>query len=345
MNSTDARNIQILEPIGAAVDKTSEILFRPFNLAKWLAIGFAAWLAYLGTGGGGGGGGGNYDLGDHGGGGFHPEFDEFKRDVVAHLPLILSIGGAVLLLILLIVVLVLWLRSRGQFIFLNSVARNSTAIADPWRRYSREGNSLFLFKLVLTFINIAAVLVFVIPLGFIAWALAETDFEFIAAGQIVIASFLVLAIFIVSLLFAAVSTLTTDFAVPIMYTQKRAVTEAWKNLLKIISAHKLTIFLYLLLVLLINIVLGIGAAAVFLFACCFCCVSCLFMIPILGGYLFKVATLPLWVWRRAYSACFLAQFGPEYDVFMNPDAPAAPAPAAPSPSGDQPFRSPEVDLT
>jgi hypothetical protein len=343
METSQSRNISVLEPIGAAVDKTSEILFRPFVLSKWFALGLVVWLAALGS----GGGGGNFNYGfNERGGNFHNEMNELKNAVVSNLPVILMVGSAVALFILVLSIVFLWIRTRFQFIFLNSVAQNSTEIGNPWRRYAAQGNSLFLFKLILMFINIAGILCFVIPLVLIILALAETDFKVIAAGQIVIAALIVLGIVIVSLLFSIVYNLTTDLVVPVMYIQNLSVTQGWKRLLKLMSEHLGAMILYLLFIFLISIALGMGTAAIGVAACCcLCCVSWVFLIPLVGGYLFTVLTLPLWVWRRAYSAFFMAQFGPEYSVFSNPQAAVVPVHVTVTPKDpNEPPHSPELDF-
>src|SRR3954447_1556541 len=46
-----SRKIEIFAPFSAALDLTKLILFQPFDIAKWLVIGFAAFLAQLGGGG------------------------------------------------------------------------------------------------------------------------------------------------------------------------------------------------------------------------------------------------------------------------------------------------------
>src|SRR6185503_4909157 len=45
-------------------------------------------------------------------------------------------------------VLITWISSRGRFIFLDNVARERAAIVEPWRRFKRIGNSLFVWRLV-----------------------------------------------------------------------------------------------------------------------------------------------------------------------------------------------------
>ena len=64
-----------------------------------------------------------------------------------------------------------------------------------------------------------------------------------------------------------------------------------------------------------------------------CCLACCFLlVPFVG----TVVLLPILVFKRAYSLYYLAQYGPEYDVFPPPappppsDAPIAPlAPITP----------------
>ena len=54
-------NISPLNPIGPAWNRMLKILFKPFDLKKWLILGFCVFLAQCGTGGNaGGGGGGNF---------------------------------------------------------------------------------------------------------------------------------------------------------------------------------------------------------------------------------------------------------------------------------------------
>ena len=51
MNGND-RKIEILTPFNLALQWTTQVLFRPFDLEKWLVIGFAAFLSHLAGGSG-----------------------------------------------------------------------------------------------------------------------------------------------------------------------------------------------------------------------------------------------------------------------------------------------------
>ena len=40
--------VSVIDPIGPAIERVRTVLFRPFDLGKWLVIGFSAWLAQYG---------------------------------------------------------------------------------------------------------------------------------------------------------------------------------------------------------------------------------------------------------------------------------------------------------
>src|SRR3954470_5340850 len=116
-----SRKIEIFAPFSAALDLTKLILFQPFDIAKWLVIGFAAFFAQFG-----GGGIGNFNPGRlWGKDNWDWKFHSFSQDVSDStnampgwvLPLIVV---GVLLLIAIAVVL-LWVGTRGRFIFTDCV--------------------------------------------------------------------------------------------------------------------------------------------------------------------------------------------------------------------------------
>src|SRR4029450_5823421 len=138
-------------------------LFQPFDLRKWLVIGFAAWLANLG---GGGGGAGNFNYPDN-----RREDAQKLNETIGQIPQPVLITGICVLIcfVLLLIVLFAWLRARGRFILVDCIVRNRAAIVEPWKELRAEGNSFFLFSLLVVLALIATILItgFVLIVPFI----------------------------------------------------------------------------------------------------------------------------------------------------------------------------------
>src|SRR5689334_18151282 len=111
-------NISVTEPMSPALERVKQILFRPFDLGKWFVIGFCAWLAYLGE-----QGGFNGNFGNHSGGGqngdIHQQFDHARQVFLENLYWIVPLGIGLFVLMLAFWVLMIWLSSRGKFMFLH----------------------------------------------------------------------------------------------------------------------------------------------------------------------------------------------------------------------------------
>jgi len=64
----------------------------------------------------------------------------------------------------------------------------------------------------------------------------------------------------------------------------------------------------------ILLAMGIGAILLVVILLTCCIAGCLMLIPYIG----TVLILPILTFQRAYSAFYLAQFGPDFDVFPEP---------------------------
>jgi hypothetical protein len=310
MGLENPQRISVIDPIGQAIEHVRLMLFKPFDLSKWLVIGFCAWLAQLGQGGGGGGGGNGWKDYGHGG----PIMETIKSSVIAHLAVIIFVAAIVIPIIIIIAVALCWLRSRGQFMFLHCVAGNKAEVAVPWNKFARHGNSLFLFRIVLGFIGFLVIGIPIAASIFAGFTMCVTGFN--PAAIIGLTGAIFVAV-VVAVLFGLIAKFTTDFVVPIMSLHTESCVAGWKQCLALISGNKAQIALYILFQILIHTVIAFISLTICLVTCCCCCcLLVLFVLPYVG----TVILLPLIAFKRAYSFFYLRQFGTQFDVFSGQPA-------------------------
>jgi len=295
--------ISFVDPLSRAVERMRQTLFQPFNLVKWLVLGFSAWLAGLASGAGGGTGASNLDQQnwDHPGDMVHDlghAWDWFVENIF-----LLPLGLLLISLVLVVVLLLLWISSRAKFIFLDNVVHDRAHIVEPWKRFQRLGNSLFLWR----FGFVVACFVVLMGVALLVFAPAATlSFNDAVRGLSFAGMFFgVLLVLVIALVIAYVLLLLENFVIPIMYRFDLKATEAWRAFLPWLRAHPGWFFLYGLFVLLVAIPL------LFVIALLVCCTCCIVALPYVG----TVILLPLWVSYRALGPEFLAQFDPKFDVF------------------------------
>jgi len=299
--------VSVIDPIGPAFEKVKTILFRPFDIGRWFTIGFCAWLAYLGSGGGGGGGGGNRANIKSGSNEVREFFEQSKEFVMVNLAWIIPIAVVVIFLAIFIWLLLMWLSSRGRFMFLHCVAHNKAEVVAPWTKFRRHANSLFLFRIVLGLIGFFVIgLPVLLAIGvIIAMIAADGAIAFGVLGLVIIGLIIVFG----AIIFGVISKFTMDFVVPIMFLRTTSCLTGWQELLTILSVNKARFFLYILFQLAIGIAIGAIILTIVLVTCC--CAACFLAIPYIG----TVILLPIHVFTRSYSLLYLKQFGPEFDVF------------------------------
>ncbi|MGC2353227.1 MAG: hypothetical protein WA496_07505, partial [Candidatus Udaeobacter sp.] len=215
------------------------------------------------------------------------------------------IGVCVLIsLVLVLIVLFAWLRARGGFMFIDCIVKNRGAVAEPWREFRKEGNSYFLFSLVvgLCFLIFAALL----SLPLIILAIKGRYYFFIHRDQlnIYLISAIAAWVFII-LLLVLVWALIANFMTPVMYRRRCRAYEAFRAVTTLIAANPGEILLYCLFLIVLALATVIVACLV---TCATCCIAA---IPYIG----TVILLPVFVLLRSFSLLFLRQFGPEYDVW------------------------------
>jgi len=298
-------NISVIDPLRPAIEKVKVILFRPFELRKWFIIGFCAWLAYLGK-----SGGPNFNFGykkhqeD-----FQAEFQYAKDFIIDNLPWVVLAAVTAVVVMIILWLLLTWLSSRGRFMFLHCVAQNKAEVKVPWTKLKQHANNLFLFRIVLGIIAFFATGLLCLPVIFLVVIMVKSNagLSLTPLFGIIILS---LVILVLSIAFFLVHKFTTDFVVPIMFLRTTSCVAGWREFLQILSAKKGAFILYILF----QIVIAMAIVAIILAAVCItcCCAACILSIPYIG----TVLMLPLLVFKRSYSLCFLRQFGPAFDVFI-----------------------------
>jgi hypothetical protein len=308
--------IQFLGPLNRAWGRMKIALFRPFDIHKWFVVGFNAFLAALMEGNGGGGGGRVSKSGNFG------EFIHFPREAWSWFqnnPAWTAVILFAIVVVIAVVVALTWLSSRGVFMFLDNVARDTVEVARPWREYEKEGNSLFVWRLLFGLVTF-------IVFGALFAAFFIRGAEIYDSGRGLELSLpLIMGLGLLSLAFVLVwgyiALFLKDFVAALMYKHRISCGRAWRMFLDVFKKAPMHFIGYGLLVFVLTIM---AVIAVILIGFGTCCIGFfLLIIP----YINVVATLPLWYTYRAFSLEFLSQFGPDCDVFpvKAPEAPAVPA--------------------
>lgn len=317
-------SVSVTDPISPALQRVKKILFAPFDLKKWFVIGFCAWLSSCGeTGGGGGGGGGS---GNQGGG--NVDRGDISRAletawnyVLDNLAWIVPLVILVILFGVAIWLVSVWLNSRGKFMLLHCVALNRGEIVVPWDNYGQHAHSLFLFQALLGAIAFLIIGPIVLACCFVLLAALMTEAPLV--GPIILVAIGILAILCISIVFAIIKKLLVDFVVPIMYLRTSSVTEAWGEFRGLASGNLGRFALYLLFSVVIAMVIG---TLLFILVIVTCCIAgCLMAIPYIGA----VLLLPVYVFKRAYSLCYLEQYGPDFTVIQEDEVELMPPSGVP----------------
>ena len=344
--------INFTHAFDSAWERMHVILFRPFDFGKWCAIGLSAFLAGFLQ--GGNGFNSFYNNSDNNRNSqqhtfWQPGLHGGITHDVAHaasnatnglgrglaslnLPFNPTIPGInpqhllvffgtlsalfivmVAVFVLALVLLIYWLGARGQFLFIDNVVRNRGAISWPWSYYARQANSLFLFYLLLLLIMIVAI----VPIVIVAILMAIPLFQqshWPAGGEIAVFVVLGLLYLAVIMVFSVALFVFREFGVPLMFRNGLMARDAFVTTMRLIMAYPGSIALFVLL----RIAIFIGVAIISVIACCLTC--CLALLPYIG----TVILLPVLVYVRCFTLDCLAQFGPQYDVWIVDVPPTAP---------------------
>ena len=313
----DFPKIEIFEPFGQAFEMMKRILFQPFDFTKWLVIGFAAFIS------GHGGTGFSYSSGNK----WNYKFHSHGADSLPSWGFPLLIGC--ITVGVLIGILLIWITSRGQFIFTDCVVKNRAAIVVPWKEYRREGNSLFFFTLGLGLVLLALLALLVL----MAFVLAPTLQGKLNHGFHVAGVLVAVLVGLGGLAAALVLGVITTFMVPVMYRRRCLARHAFSDVVRLISARPGPILLFVLF----GIVLIMAFMIISTVATCLTC--CCAGFP----YVSSVVLLPVFVWLLSFKLLFLRQFGSEFDVWATIEVPPVVMPQLPPGPPIEP-PAPSVDV-
>lgn len=281
-------------------ERVNYLLFKPFDIIKWLIFGFGAFLSSLGR--------SNY---------FNFSFRNFNFDDInktdlkeaffTTFPLFLVTIIGIFFIILAIFLIFLWLSSRGTFIFIHQLSKNSPEIIKPFKEYSHLADSLFFFRLFMILISFFLFLTLLIIFSFCFGFSLIFENPFNKLPMIIIIFISLLLAF----LFFLIDGLLFDFVAPLMLKRDEKVLKTFSLFLKELFFPN---FQYFLLFYLLKIGLIFGSTFLICLVTCFsCCMTC---IP----YISSVILLPISSFFRIFSLTFLSEFGKEYDIFAEEGA-------------------------
>jgi len=308
------RKLRMSALINYSIERTKLILFKPFSLKKWLCLLFIAWLSGAL---GGGNPGTNYtdtankqadvvQLPQAGQQADSPlPSSQVAQNALTYRPdsadnseLAGFIVGSVVVLILVslfagLVLLLLWLGARFKFVWFKAIVANDASIAAPFKQYGKEGNSLFLFYVMLLLVLVGFLFligVWVFAVGRVTgvfasesgWSLPELFSTFFIPGLVFLAGMLAVVIF---------GVYVDHFVVPIMALEQCGFKPAWRKFVVLFKENSSDFVLY------IFVLMGLGIAAamiVFLAA-----LACLVILALMAGVIFGIPYLLIAVFLKA----------------------------------------------
>jgi hypothetical protein len=288
---TATGRVSSLDAVAEAIEHTRKRLF-PFDLVRWIMLGFVCFLDQCGRQGGGGGNLGNFP--SPGGGGGSGDPFQWIQD---HLAVVVAASAAVLVLILAITAAVTWLSSRGIMMYVEAVGRGVVDVEGAWQRYARLAWSLFLWRFGLAAVALLGLLALVIPaIVLVAGGIASSDWSGGRVGALVA---LGAALVVGSIASNVAAMALRDFVAPIQMGRDLPCGAAIAHLMALVAHHPLAFAGYALL----KLPYGVLVAMVMLVAGCGTC--CLGFLPVISQTLLQ----PLHAFERSWSLCLLRQAG------------------------------------
>jgi hypothetical protein len=326
--SASHRKPSAIDALGEAISHMQAKLF-PFNFVGWITLGFVSLLESCGSGSGSSGIQnrlGNSDGAADSIGDPIAALESAFAWIAAHMILFVS----VLMALMVVSLIVMWLRSRSIFVYIDDVATGRFDLARPWGQHGALADSFFALSLVVqgtAFI----VLVLIMGLGilFVIWARAQAW----AVGMILMGAIPIGFIFVLAIILAAVLDMALrDFIAPIQISRNLGSQAAGGVFLSMVSANPGLFLGYAILKFLVGIGIGI---VLFIGMCLTCCIGAL---PLVNQTLFQ----PIYYAERAWSLKLLAQMGDDVASTLLPLPPPPSEDPSDAPTG--PIDLSELDL-
>jgi len=221
-----------------------------------------------------------------------------------HLSLMITIAVIAGAIGLILALVLLWLSSRGEFMFIDGVVKDRGAVVEPWGRLRPQANSLLRARLLLGLLFGGAVLLLLaIAAVDVMPKVMERQFEEIAVGQLAAMGALILFTALFSVLVSAV---LHNLVVPIMYVRECGALEAWRLCRQeLLPGNGGAVFVFFLLKIVFFMGAGVVTGILVLVTCC------LAALPYVG----TVLLLPVLVFLRGFSLFFVDQLGAEFRMF------------------------------
>jgi hypothetical protein len=302
-----AARISPLDAAQQALGHTRRQLF-PFRFDRWLALGFVAFLDQCGRTQAGMSlrvPGGLPDRGGGGGRGAEPVLTEIGAWIAAHVMIVMAVAAVLLVVVLCLTALVLWINSRGVFMYVDDVATGRADVSRPWREHAARADSYFAWSFGLALAVLTGGIVLVVTGALVGFRMVRGGHSALPVG---IAALVVLVgLLLVLVLASALASLALrDFVAPLQMRTGWSCGTAIGLFLTLLRAHPGAFAVYVIL----KVVFAMVLAFVVLVAACLTC--CCALIPVVTQTLLQ----PAFYFERAWSLCLLRQLG--YDLLPPP---------------------------
>ena len=321
---TMSNKIKLGDPLEKGFDRVVEYCFQPFEFAKWITMGFVAWVLTLGE--NGFGSGFNFLTGDFSSfpskiamgqtKSISSDIKSFINDQLT--PEVITIGIIIAIVIMLIILtiwlVIIWIKAKFQFIFLDNIVCNRFKIKQPWKDFNQQGSSLFKWNILFGVLSgIIVTSLVLLGLGItlkMCWSSIEAE-KLLPEGKsgLIIGGVFIFLTIITTIVLSIVSFVVKKLLVPIMYKEKVTITQAWRKFRPAFSQNKGNIALFIIVYWIVVMAVGsIAGIAMFIIMILTCFFFCLGFIPFIGGFLTATLMLPVTIFYRMLSYEYAMQF-------------------------------------